>query len=100
MDVLTVRDLVRDRFDAYVASLQEMVDIDCGSSTPDGVDRIADLCEARFRDGGWDVERTPHRPEAGEQRLGDLVVGTKRGSGSKRVLLIGHMDTVFDEGTV
>jgi glutamate carboxypeptidase len=77
-----------------------MVNVDCGSYTPSGVDRIADLCEARFRAGGWTVERTPHAPERNEPRLGDLVIGRLSGSGGPRILLVGHMDTVFDEGTV
>ena len=39
-------------------------------------------------------------PIDGEPQLGDLVIGRLRGSGGPNVLLVGHMDTVFDEGTV
>lgn len=77
-----------------------MVDIDCGSYTPVGVNRIADLCEQRFCSGGWAVQRTPHVPVEGDPQLGDLVVGRLEGAGGPRILLVGHMDTVFDEGTV
>ena len=34
-----------------------------------------------------------------QPRLGDLVIGTLRGTGGPDVLLVGHMDTVFDAGT-
>ena len=34
------------------------------------------------------------------EALGDLVVGTFSGAGDKQALLVGHMDTVFDAGTV
>jgi glutamate carboxypeptidase len=34
------------------------------------------------------------------EELGDTVVGVLRGSGTQKVLLIGHMDTVFADGTV
>ena len=50
---------------------------------------------------GWEVERRPHRPGEGDpSQLGDLVIGRLRGTGGPNVLLVGHMDTVFDEGTV
>lgn len=77
-----------------------MVNVDCGSYTPEGVNVIADMCQARFEAGGWTVERRRHRPAEGEHQLGDLVIGTLEGGGSTRVLMIGHTDTVFDTGTV
>ena len=99
MDVHALREVVARKEPAFVADLEAMVNVDCGSYTPDGVNAIADRCEARFRDGGWDVERRSHRPEGGMPRLGDLVVGRLRGDGGANVLLIGHADTVFDPGT-
>jgi glutamate carboxypeptidase len=90
---------IEPRLDEYVGALRAMVDVDCGSFTPDGVNAIADLCEERFRAGGWRVERHRHAPEAGGGRLGDIVVGHLAGEGGARLLLIGHMDTVFPEGT-
>jgi glutamate carboxypeptidase len=92
--------IVERRYDEYIESLREMVNIDCGSFTPGGVNRIADLCEARFVRGDWEVERRPHATAAGEGQLGDLLIGRLDGVGGPRVLLIGHMDTVFEEGTV
>ena len=100
MDILALRGLAAERSDAFVAELEQMVNVDCGSYTPEGVNVIADLCEARMREHGWSVERRPHRPEAKEAQLGDLVIGTLEGGGGPSVLLAGHMDTVFDEGTV
>ena len=97
MDAQTLRDRAQDRYPEFLETLETMVNVDCGSYTPDGVNRIADLCEQRFRDHGWEVER---RPDDAEGRLGDLVIGALRGSGGANVLLVGHMDTVFDEGTV
>ncbi len=82
----------------FLAELEELVNIDCGSYTPDGVNRVADLVEARLADLGASVQRMPHEPEDGSRQLGDLVIGTLEGGGP-RVMLIGHMDTVFDPGT-
>jgi glutamate carboxypeptidase len=101
VDVPALRPLVAARSEAFVDDLRTMVNVDCGSYTPSGVNRIADLCEQRFDAGGWRVERTPHAPEGNEPQLGDLVIGRLAGAdGGPRVLLVGHMDTVFDEGTV
>jgi len=99
MDVLPLRAEVARREVSFLEALEDMVNIDCGSFSPDGVNHIADRCEQRFREGGWQVERRPHVPADGEAPLGDLVIGTLRGDGGSRVLLVGHMDTVFDEGT-
>ena len=96
----TLREIAARRYDGFVEALREMVNIDCGSYTTEGVNRIADLCAERFERGGWTVERRAHVPGEGEQRLGDLVIGRLTGSGGARVLMIGHTDTVFDPGTV
>jgi glutamate carboxypeptidase len=97
MDAHALRDRTQARYGEFIAALEEMVNVDCGSYSPDGVNAIADLCERRFRDHGWEVERRPHD---GSPRLGDLVIGRLRGAGGPNVLLVGHMDTVFDDGTV
>jgi glutamate carboxypeptidase len=99
MDVLAIRDLAAAQRDRYLAALRTMVNIDCGTFNRAGVNRIADLCEARFREGRWDVERIGPTPEGDQPELGDQLVGTIRGAGRARVLMVGHMDTVFDDGT-
>ena len=76
----------------YLAELEMLVNTDCGSYTPDGVNRIAAFCTDALSALGASVERLP------AEELGDLVIGRLAGDGP-RVLLIGHMDTVFDPGT-
>jgi glutamate carboxypeptidase len=92
-------DLSAYRYDAFVNALAEMVNVDCGSYTPEGVNRIADDCQRRFEAHGWTVDRRRHRPRDGEAQLGDLVIGRLEGSGSTRIVMVGHTDTVFDPGT-
>jgi glutamate carboxypeptidase len=87
--------------DEFLAELESMVNIDCGSYTPTGVNTIADMMQARLGELGWTAERRPHEPDDGPSQLGDLLVGRLAGANpaGRRVLLVGHMDTVFDEGT-
>jgi glutamate carboxypeptidase len=97
--------LLRERYDRLLAGIEELVNIDSGSYTAEGVNRVADLCQARFEAGGWTVERHRHRPgpDWAGPPLGDMVVGRRSGrrpvaEGGRRLLLLAHMDTVFDEG--
>jgi glutamate carboxypeptidase len=94
----SLTEAVEARLPRYLAELEALVNIDCGSYTPAGVNRVADAVTASLRELGASVERIAHQPAAGEPQLGDLVIGHLPGDGP-RLLLIGHMDTVFDPGT-
>jgi len=96
-DLIALRRIVEARLPRYLAELETLVNIDCGSYSPHGVNQVADLVADRLGSIGAEVERTVHSPADGRQ-LGDLVVGRIAGNGP-RLLLIGHMDTVFDAGT-
>ena len=86
------------RYERFVDDLASLVNVDCGSYTPGGVNQVADAVSQSLAVLGASVERIPHRPDGTERQLGDLVVGRIAGSGP-RLLLIGHMDTVFEQGT-
>jgi glutamate carboxypeptidase len=82
---------------AYLADLERLVNIDCGSYTPDGVNEVGRWTATFLGELGADIEIRPD--PAG--RFGDTVIARFTGrAGAPRVLLIGHMDTVFDPGTV
>jgi glutamate carboxypeptidase len=81
---------------AYLADLERLVNIDCGSYTPSGVDTIGRWVADFLTGLGAVVER---RPDPAGQ-LGTTIIGTFHGRpGGPRAMLIGHMDTVFDPGT-
>ena len=100
MQAGSLLELAGSRYEMFVAELERMVNVDCGSFSVSGVNEIADICEARMRDRGYEVDRRRHAPADDEPQLGDLVIGTIEGVGGPNVLLVGHMDTVFDDGTV
>jgi glutamate carboxypeptidase len=80
----------------YLADLERLVNIDCGSYTPAGVDEVGRWTSGFLEGLGARVEV---RPDPSGQ-FGATVVGTFRGTpGGPRVLLTGHMATVFDPGT-
>jgi glutamate carboxypeptidase len=98
--VAKLSEIIDRRRAGFVDALREMVNIDCGSFSPGGVNRIADLCQARLIAGGWEVQRRPGGQADHGRQLGDLLVARLSGAGGPQVLLLGHMDTVFSEGTV
>jgi len=77
----------------YLAELERLVNVDCGSYTKAGVDEIGGWVATRLRELGAEVT-----VQANDE-LGDVVVGRFEGAGDKQALLVGHMDTVFDAGT-
>ena len=80
---------------AFLADLEHVVNIDCGSYTPAGVNLVGDWVAAELAAMGASVDR--RQDPSG--RFGDTIVGTFAGKpGGARVLLIGPMDTVFSEG--
>ncbi|HXF57926.1 MAG TPA: M20 family metallopeptidase [Actinomycetota bacterium] len=94
-----VRREVQASFSDYLEALRELVGIDSGTYSPAGVNAVADRLQDWFEGSGWRVERVRHRPGPGEPQLGDLLVATLEAGSVGRVLLVGHMDTVFPDGT-
>jgi glutamate carboxypeptidase len=87
---------VEEHEPSFLEDLEALVNTDCGSYTKAGVDTVGRWTGEFLEELGASVENRPD--PAG--RLGDTVVATFRGRpAGPRVLLIGHLDTVFDEGT-
>lgn len=78
---------------AYLADLRTLVSMDSGSDYKPGVDSVVDWLLARLTTLGFTVERHS------QPLLGDNIRATLRGSGTQRILLLGHSDTVFPVGT-
>ena len=80
---------------AFLADLEPLINTDCGSRTPAGVARIADLMTAHYAALGWQVTR--HQFEAASGPC--LEITNAPGATQYDVMLSGHMDTVFPVGT-
>ncbi|HEV8489990.1 MAG TPA: M20 family metallopeptidase [Candidatus Limnocylindrales bacterium] len=94
-DLEALRRRVEQALPSYLADLERLVNIDCGSYTKAGVDAVGRWTADFLERLGASVERRPH------DTLGETVVATFQGApgSGPRLLLIGHLDTVFDEGT-
>jgi glutamate carboxypeptidase len=89
-----LRAAIQRREADYLERLEELVDIDSGSYTSAGVDEVGRHVATLLADLGAAVE------VRSSKGLGATVVGRFRGRpGAPHALVIGHMDTVFDEGT-
>lgn len=84
---------LHDHLDDYLADLRTLTAVDSGTLHKPGVDAVQDWMQAQLGALGFDVERFA------QTRLGDNLLGRRQGDGGKRILLLGHADTVFPVGT-
>jgi len=84
-------------------TLEELVSIESGSRDIEGLNRISDVIAARLRALGGDVEfyvpgdETVRFVDTPEQ-VGRAVLARFRGTGTVNILLLAHMDTVYERG--
>lgn len=76
-----------------LALLEETVNINSGTLNVEGQRRVYDVTAPHFEALGFDVSYVV----SGVEQRGGHLVATRAGSRGEHVLLIGHMDTVFEE---
>lgn len=84
-------------------SLSQLVGIESGSRDLEGLAKIADLIAGKLKAMGGEVElvdTTAHayRMEDTPEQIGRAVRATFKGAGTKKIMLIAHMDTVYQRG--
>ena len=84
-------------------TLKDLVSIESGSGDREGLDRIADLIATRLQALGGRVEQIEagadtYRMFDTPKQIGKMVLARFAGGGSKKILLIAHMDTVYLRG--
>jgi len=78
---------------AFLSDLAALVNVDCGTHNKAGVDRVGEWIGARCAAWDWEVQRLPLTEQ------GDCWVARRHGNGTGRILLMGHLDTVYPDGT-
>ena len=77
----------------YLRDLETLVNTDCGTHNKAGVDAVARVVRERMRAFGAEVLDFP------QTQFGDMLYARWHGRGAARVVMIGHMDTVYSDGT-
>jgi glutamate carboxypeptidase len=80
---------------AVVEALREMVAIESGTMDAAGLAKMADDVERRLKALGASVDRQKVSPGHSE-----VLKATFKGTGRRKLMLIGHMDTVYWPGTI
>jgi glutamate carboxypeptidase len=81
---------------AQLDLLEQVVNVDSGTGDVAGGRKVAGLLVPRLKALGMDVETVA----AEAPDLPENIVATLKGTGRGRILMIGHIDTVFGPGTV
>lgn len=79
---------------ASLSLLQDLVNLDSGTGDVEGGARVLEVLEPRLRAIGAEVRHVA----AAAPGLPDALIATLHGRGRARILLIGHIDTVFAPG--
>jgi glutamate carboxypeptidase len=79
--------------DQYLADLRTLTAFDSGTQHKPGVDAVQDWMQARLEQMGFICQRDR------QPVLGDNLLATRPGRGGRRIMLLGHADTVFPVGT-
>ena len=80
----------------YLHELKKLVNIDCGTTTIDGVEEVSRIIQHWYHEANWQCDRIA----LGEKVGPGLFATNKPDADHYDVLLVGHMDTVFPVGTV
>ncbi|WP_439545660.1 glutamate carboxypeptidase [Sandarakinorhabdus sp.] len=79
---------------ATLATLERLVNIESGSYDTEGLVAIGNLLADELAARGAQVERMQGKPGT----RGDIIVGRLTGTGTGKLLLLAHMDTVYTHG--
>jgi len=83
-------------------TLRDLVSIESGSRDVEGLQKISELIAERLRKLGGEVELIQsaevYRMEDTPEKPGRIVRATFRGTGTRKIMLIAHMDTVYLRG--
>ena len=90
---------------ALVETLKDLVSIESGSRDSEGLEKISELIADRLRALGGKVEfvmpgADTYKMEDTPPKIGRMVHARFEGSGTRKILLIAHMDTVYLKGMI
>ncbi|MBX9775108.1 MAG: M20/M25/M40 family metallo-hydrolase [Xanthobacteraceae bacterium] len=94
--------LAQKEREPLLKTLEELVSIESGSRDLEGLERIAKLIAGRLETLGGKVELVEasdiYQMEDTPPQIGKMVRATFTRTGTKKILLLAHMDTVYPRG--
>lgn len=90
--MINLQPFLQTAFPQWLADLETLVNVDCGTYTKSGVDFVGDWVNARGQEWDWDMEYFPVR------EFGNCHLARLHGKGQGNFLMLGHLDTVYPEG--
>ena len=95
--------IVQTQKQPLLDTLKDLVAIESGSGDREGLDRISQLIFDRLKVLGGEVEfiepgADAYRMHDTPPRIGRMVKATFKGTGTSKIMLIAHMDTVYLRG--
>ncbi|MCK4260264.1 MAG: M20 family metallopeptidase [Halanaerobiales bacterium] len=89
-----INQYILEQEELMIRDLEEIVIIDSGSYDKTGIDQIIDIFKNRYTELGFEVMIDE------QSERGNHLVAKRKGNIRKNFLFIGHVDTVFNKGTV
>ncbi|OPJ57036.1 M20 family metallopeptidase [Alkalithermobacter paradoxus] len=88
--------ILEKEYHNYLDMLKSLVNVDSGSSNILGVNKVLEIIQNKFKQlgGNYEIQIIP------QKKCGNHIVINRKGSIFGKILLLGHMDTVFQDGTV
>ncbi len=96
-------DWVDQRKSSILDELKTHVEINTGTANIAGLDRYRNILASDLKELGFEISTHSSKPidvlscQGGQINIADHLVATRTGSAKNRVLMNGHMDTVFSE---
>jgi glutamate carboxypeptidase len=99
----TIFSQVQQQKQPLLDTLKDLVSIESGSKDKEGLDKLSQLIHDRLKALGGDVEfieagADVYRMHDTPDKIGRMVRATFKGNGTQKILLIAHMDTVYQKG--
>ncbi|MBC5991334.1 M20/M25/M40 family metallo-hydrolase [Pontibacter cellulosilyticus] len=86
---------VEENYPASVQFLEKSVNINSGTFNPEGVKKVGAVYQEMLEEMGF---KTKWVDMPGSMNRGGHLIGEIKGKKGKKLLLIGHLDTVFEPG--
>ncbi|WP_158773453.1 glutamate carboxypeptidase [Cobetia sp. L2A1] len=92
-DYQDVQDAVEQQREPLLKTLETLVNVDSGTGYSEGLSDVEAMLTQHLKALGAQIETYPAKTYGG-----NTIVGRIQGEGSRKIMLMIHYDTVFDEG--